>query len=395
MDEFLQSNDAMLKEILGYIITRDRYDKAFLSSITKMYRKNSLWANFVVRWIEAFLQYFIGPKKRQIKYFFFGTKYQEIILSLPQNQICVIGGPKQLLFCLRHRLPFLSYSKIWGEVYHALMVSESSSKLGITSEISRLAQKLHASSRSDAILIIENDSLPAQRSAICAAKLAGMKGSVCIQHGIYQSKSPHYIFDGFFCDKLLLINDHQRHLFESKGVSRHKLRVMGFHSSPYTPKRKISLPVARKVCILGQPWVKYGGEKGTRYREIVSEIIRALRLKNIPVVYKPHPWEDKKGYQFVECRIIKGPLTKSFEKYDVFLSLTSTALLEADAAGRISIQIKDSVFDADDLSVHGNIAVIEATNICEDLFHNIYRCVGVKAVDLAPGIRFVKALCDG
>lgn len=341
-----------------YVERRDDGEPGFRASIASMYEHNARWSNPAIRLVVRAAALVLTPRNGSVKYFFWGTKFKEIILGLPRHEVCVIGGPKQLLFCLRHRIPFLAKMQMWKllalGLQHKDYPEEDLKKL-----IVQTGNKLTKKASLGATLIVDNDSLPMQRAIILSGRLANLK-SVCIQHGIFQSKSPRHIMDGWYADRFLAVNDHQREMLIAKGMRAQKIKVMGFHSSPYRSKRPTADAGQRKVCFLGQPWIKYGHERAERYLKIVERAATALHEAGIEMTYKPHPWERGSDHLNRIINVVDITLNEALEKYDVFISLTSTALIEAQAAGRVAIQIMDEAFDADDLSVHGKITTINS-----------------------------------
>lgn len=384
-----------IEALYEYVERRDDGEPGFLGSIACMYKRNAMWSNKLVRYGVCMFAWVLRPKKCSVKYFFWGTKYAEIILGLPRSQVCVIGGPKQLLFCLKHRVPFFVNMNLWKVLARdigAKRTEKGNRKLAKL--ITDCARKLKNIAIPEAVIVVDNDSLPMQRSLILSARAANFK-TICIQHGIFQNKSPAYVMDGWFADLFLAINENQRNMLIAKGMDSRKIKIMGFHSSPYLPKRPTAPAGQRKVCFLGQPWNKYGHKRFSRYMEIISNTAEILRKAGIEMSFKPHPWERGEDHLKHIANVVDISLSKAIEEYDVFISLTSTALIEAQSAGRVAIQIMDDAFDADDLSVHGNISVVDANaedNFQESLLIALSAPASPPAAIPSAAIRFKSVL---
>ncbi|WP_416137042.1 hypothetical protein ACM26W_11000 [Halomonas sp. HK25] len=339
------------RDIFEYVAKRDAKEKGFRDSIMAMYKRNATWSNVILRAIVNSLALFIRPRKNSIKYFFWGTKFEELILTLPQHEICVVGGPRQVIFCLKNKLYFIPEARLWAPLYEGM---RSGRMVGIDTRLSciitSLGSKIKKCSHKDAVFIVDNDSLPAQRLAIISARKAGVTKSICIQHGIFQSKSPGDIFDGWFSDRFFVINQNQKQLLIDKGMDAGKIEVMGFHSSPYKPARPLSPPGSRKVCLIGQPWGKYGKGREEKYLKILDKVTNILHGKGYQVCFKPHPWERGSDYLKNFSNVVDISMSDALENYDAFISITSTALVEAAVSGRIAVQLVDPEFDADRLS---------------------------------------------
>lgn len=384
-----------IKGLYEYVERRDEGEPRFRDSIASMYEHNAKWSNPAIRLVVRAAALMLTPRNGSVKYFFWGIKFQEIILGLPRHEVCVIGGPKQLLFCLRHRIPFLANMQMWKLL--ALGLQHKACPEGdLKKLIEQSGIKLAKKAGHGASLIVDNDSLPMQRAILLSGRLANLK-SACIQHGIFQSKSPGHIMDGWFADHFLVINDHQREMLIAKGMKAQKINVMGFHSSPYLPKRPAAAAGQRKACFLGQPWVKYGHERAERYLKIVERAGTALHEAGIEMTYKPHPWERGSDHLNRIRNVVDITLNDALELHDAFISLTSTALIEAQAAGRVAIQIMDEAFDADDLSVHGQITTINS-NITDSWPEQLLEALHTPSATITQPqpayIRFKQALED-
>lgn len=358
-----KTNDNHTSLIYSYTETRTKFDPEFKKSLISSYEKYNKWSALPIRLLTIIASITSKPKYGAIKFFFWGTNYKEIILGLPPKEVCIIGGPHQLLFCIRHRINYMPCFSIKEKVWDTFIKSMQHSTNTENDNINKLLQffkiKISYAAHKDAQLYVNNDSLPMQRLLILASKKAGVSKSICIQHGLFQSKSPGEIFDGWFSDIFFAINEQQKTLLIEKGMDREKIKVLGFHSSPYKPTRATNRPGQRTICFLGQPWIKYGLARGQAYMAIVNKLSAIVHKHGNTLHYKPHPAEL--GHEHLKNikHITTKDLNESFDSYDIFISLTSTALFEASQAGRIAIQIYDPIFDADDFSMFENIHSIE------------------------------------
>lgn len=92
--------------------------------------------------------------------------------------------------------------------------------------------------------------------------------------------------------------------------------------------------------------------------------IRKLATKeNFEFIYKPHPWETGLDYLNDIEGCVKCEMNQALENYDVFVSLTSTALLEAVNSGRVAIQIRDENFLCDDFSKFSSVKSLDLQNV--------------------------------
>ncbi len=388
-------SQAEINSLYEYVERRNEDEQGFLLSIVTMYERNARWSNPIISLAVRAFGFLVKPKNDAIKYFFWGTKFKEIILGLPRHQVCVIGGPKQLFFCLKHRIPYLENMRLWGLLAQGL---RDRYKVHIRQTLAKYIEedgrKIGNKAKHGAILIVDNDSMPMQRAMILSGRCVGLR-CVCIQDGVFQSKSPGHIMHGWFADQFLVFNEHQKTTLVAKGMDVKKIRIMGFHSSPYSPRRPTASPGQRRVCFLGQPWAKYGIERANRYMEIVNKTSAILQSAGINMTYKPHPWEFGLSHLSKVKNVVDFSLDKAFESYDVFISLTSTALIEAQAAGRVAIQLRDNQFDADDFSSHGQIVSVDLNlgeHWSEDLLSALDSPASLPGHNYPPARKFAETI---
>lgn len=349
-----------LSIIFEYVYERNSIDSKFLESVVLMYNRNKMWANGAVRFAVNLFAMFVRPSSGKIKYYFWGNKYQDLIFSLPSNEVCVVGGPYQLIFCIKNNCNYIPSMRLWKPLAAQLKNDCQNIKTEkLQNEIKRLEKKLKKYASETFYFIVNNDSLPIQRSAILAARGAGVSRAVCVQHGIFQSKANKCIPDGRFADLFLAINEHQKDLLTKMGIDSNKIYVFGYHSSVYSPIRQLSEKMQRRVCFIGQPWGKYDKQKGIKYLHIVKTVERIIMNSNMVWGFKPHPWETQESYLKTIENVVNISLGEAIEKYDVFVSLTSTALYEACWSGRVAVQIYDELYESDRYSDVSSICSLQ------------------------------------
>lgn len=320
--------------LFGYLEEQKPYSPTMfefvLSNYERRYKKN-LWFSILAKW-------FAFKPSKNVKYIFIGCKYKDIIIGLPRKDVLVVGSGFELFFCLKNRIPF----------FHDLPVLEkvlNSQQNTISYEPSTLWQLIQNKISKSCVIVINNDSLPFERMFCLLAKEAGTR-TVCIQHGVFSKSAPSRLYDGGVADLMLVFDKHQKSMLVDAGISEKKLEVMGFHSDiqRYT---HLAVGFNRRVCILGQPWGNYYPSINKKYLELLDELASILSEQNIEYVFKPHPGEWTANYINNYGEVESASLIRCFKQYDVFISFTSTALIEATLAGRLAIQVFDPIFYAD------------------------------------------------
>lgn len=319
-------------EIFAYPFDRAKIDPDFLTHYLQSFEKaarKSYW-----------FKYF--PHKilyKQADYIFLDTKYIDLIKSLSSPKILVLTG-------LGHRKKVDKYAFFFPHHYfiytlHKVFITDPMLKEKISNDLVDFTVSFLKKINPKA-LILSNDSLFLERFLIFCARKAGIK-SICIQDGIFQSTSNPILFHGKYTDFFYVWSEKQKNMFIRHGYDKLKLVVYG-----YPLKMKVfdkDTYNSNKVCLLGQPWEKYSKTLGIKKKKIFNDIV--LQLATDHIVYKSHPGETEIEYFPDDIKIFHGNLSEAIEKYDYFLSFTSTALIEVSLAKKIAIQLYDQDFNSD------------------------------------------------
>lgn len=356
----------MLKtdDVYTYVEQRTLKDVNFKESIISLYRENAKkvfpFYDFLARHVFIWLK-----PKACAKYFFLGGRFTDLIFSLPKEQVCIIGGPRQLIFCLKHNFKYLPNAEMWGALATGLTTKDDSHLVFMGGKYSGLIQRASAK-KCNPVLIVENDSLPLQRFFCNVATYTGLK-TVCIQHGLFQSKTEPQIIDGWKCDHFIVYDEKQKGIIASLGVDKNKMVIGGFYH-PILPTSTLPLDTqSRKVCFLGQPWFRYGDKYKQKYIQLLDALNAEMKKINCQLGFKPHPWEKDAPYIGQLDNIFNGDMGQAIAEYDVFLSFTSTALLEVSLAGKVAIQIIDDSFESDDFNELGYAYSIKSDDLKKQL----------------------------
>lgn len=295
------------------------------------------------------------------KYLFVGAKYIQLInISAGDGGVVVVGGWKHWLYsvCAQN---YNYFSYYWQLVALSRSWNERSDKfISTTIEIISLQLKKMGTK----VVVVANDSLPLERMWIAAARKS-LIPSVCIQHGIFSAVG-NEINDGKYADVICVYDAWQSQVLMDTGAKR--VSVLGFYEEQ-KPLPKIKRK-KRKVCILGQPWVDYYKDNSSDYIRYVKLLVGFFERNQINWYYKPHPSEmNFKDYVPSSFRKVKHiSLQSALRKFDVFVSLSSTALLEASLAGKVAIQVRDESIFSDNMEKYGYSHSIDIAQIDDVLF---------------------------
>jgi hypothetical protein len=299
-----------------------------------------------------------APRPQEIG--FVGLYFADLIrLTALEKRVAVFdsglsrlaGGPKNSL----------SMQPVWYEsfelhrIYMAYREQKVLDKPAVERVISGFQRRLERLQLKS--LVLWNDVLFIERCMILAARRLGIPSFV-IQHGLYMSdQADPRIIGGNWADYVLTWGDFFTEMFVNAGIApRERVKLLGYpRTFNRLPARLISeTPV---VCVLGQDWERYGTDLELGKRRFTQNLIEASKAVGMLVVYRPHPGESRGWVQkhFPEVNLTPAgeSLADAIGKYDVFVSLTSTALVEAGMHGRIALEVIDSGFVQDDFAQVG------------------------------------------
>ena len=182
-----------------------------------------------------------------------------------------------------------------------------------------------------------------------AAKYVAIK-TISIQHGIYNVDGNYH--DGDHVDLVLVYGTIWKKYY-SRFISTSKIRVAGYPyrivNAPYNSRDKnvifLSQNIENYLNIKGRDELKLEFntideliEYKVRY---VTNISDELDKYGKQLIIKPHPGESTDQFKNLNCPIFKGTMEDCIHKYNKFVSLSSTGLLDASINNKLAIQIRN------------------------------------------------------
>jgi len=284
------------------------------------------------------------------KILFFEDRFRDLIISLKKREssIGIVGGVRAGKLAIKMGI---CYYPIFHWKHSLIKLFEKDPEFS-SIEAQTLIKDFSFFLRKKRIefIVLPNDSLFVERFFIFCAKLEKIV-TICVLHGLPHSKTNPEFRDGQFADYMFLWGESQKELYKELKIKGKipKFKVLGY---PFSVERSVPLN-KRKVCILGQPYENYNSDMGRKKKKIFETIINLLKKSGYDVVYKLHPGEFNKNFIPNNARIYNDDLKSAFRDFEVFISLTSTALFEASLNKRIAIQIYDKVFGGDHFEEKG------------------------------------------
>ena len=341
--------------IFEYISWRDKIHPSFSENILTWMRSSGSRAAALSIVLNSYskLSGFRGNE-----YLFSGIRFPELIKALGPHAACVVGSPMVARLAIPARIPFYITASerltLWKLFQHdPRLISHQAASLFAKVE----ARLKHIRPR---IVIVSNDSLPDERLLLYCAKKLGIP-TLCIQDGIFQEANDWRIWHGHYADHMLVWSERQAAVYIKHGMSAERVHVLGL---PYSPDASIGRPTnPGAVCFLGQPWETVATQLGRLKLDVFSRAASALNKSGMSCVYKPHPAERRTEYLPQDLAVFRGSLEEAFQQFSVFVSLTSTALLEATLHGRLAVQIFHPDFECDSFEKLGYAYTVDSQNI--------------------------------
>lgn len=325
--------------LTGIMESKD-FEEMFLKQHEFLVRKYNQYKFPLFFWDKLFLSlYLIGnaknSKQRGKSILFRNLKYPSIVSDVKkQYHVGLIATGKQDRFFARKNLiGYISFTDLYQDILSYLEKKDAK-------YLYRLLEKVEARLKivKPDYIIMSPDSLPIERAIVLAAKKLGI-ATIAIQHALY---GPSFqMFDCEVADYILVWGKYYKDLYlERKIRNPEDIYILGY---PRPIKKNTNFKKERKtVCYLGQSYEKYNTDLLKIKIESVKAIYKICKDLDLEFVYRPHPGDDVKMLQEKMPDIKFSPsesLEETFEKADIFIAVSSTALIEASMRSKICIQL--------------------------------------------------------
>jgi hypothetical protein len=344
--------------------------------------------------------------KKKVDLLFVGSRFSNLAFGLKGTYKVgmILYESMDILKCLSG---FQSYVPCWDwleritECYHLRNSSQGAQKIKVLiEEIEKCLIVL-----SPRAIILSNDSLFLERVIAYAARNVGIK-IVTLQDGLFMDSSPSHIYHGRYSDFIMLWGEYFKEVYlKNKVCDPSRIIVMGYPFEINATIKK-SLCVSNiVVCMLGQPWESYYSDLWDAKCRHIRMLYTICRKLGFEFIYRPHPFEVKKTlistFPWLNFTSKNESLEDSIYKYDIFLSQSSTALVEAAIRGKYAVQLIDASFlteNYQELGVCYAVAANESdVSACiNDIIYGRSPIISVNkdfiGFDSSPELRFVEAL---
>lgn len=273
-------------------------------------------------------------------------------------------NPHEVALALAHRLPVASLFAATGHVNSAALAASSDEQ---RRRVIRAVELVGRTLRSVApsVIVVPNDSLPLPRAVVLAARLRGTP-IVCIQDGIYMPSDHPDDLHGYESDVVLVWGEFFRGLYNR--ARQPNVRVFGYpHPVPHGSRGATVVGSPKTVCFIGQPFEAYDHSLEAHKLDIVRTVVEAANRAGWDVVYRPHHGESTEARQLVGAFVTMAPrqerLGEALARYDAFVGINSTVLIQAGIHGKSAAQLRHPAFGDDDFEAYGAAASVDAHTI--------------------------------
>jgi hypothetical protein len=178
--------------------------------------------------------------------------------------------------------------------------------------------------------------------------------------------SSFYIYEDFVADYFLAWGQYSKILQWQSGIRKlEDIYILGY---PYLVKTNEALIKNnhRTVCYLGQDYERYIKDLLEVKLQILNKLSETCKKLGLKFIYRCHPGDDRRALLQKLPNIFfvpkKEKIEETFERADIFISFSSTALVEAAMRQKITLQLMDFPIKLDNL---------EKLGACSKSFENL------------------------
>lgn len=347
-----------LEDIFSFEIVRKEandidFINSYVKSIKENYRKYKKYKPII-----SFIDFIQRNLYNEINYdvIFIGDKFSNLIISAKQSfkVIATAAGYRDRLKFLSSRIPYIPINNILNSIIEVYLTDNVRKRDVLLEQIISTVENELKEFKPKCI-VLWNDSLFFERMIIFVANKLKIP-TVTIQHGIFQFTNVK-LNDGYYTDYLFVWGNYFREKYiEKTSINEAKIKVLGYPYKNFNAiegRRSNKINTSRAV-FLGQPFELYNSSLLSIKNSIIENVYNACKENDVNLYYKYHPGEKNYNvnnyFKDVKNLNRKMTLDKVIENFDIFISISSTALVEASMNGKIAIQILDDIILSENFS---------------------------------------------
>jgi len=320
----------------------ENYEEVFLKGIQLSMQKYNKY-KFFVNVVDNIYNYVLSlfrciPKRKNNQIVLFGSiKHSSLIKETSKHYMTkmIVRGRKDRLFAIRHFIEYVSVNNLYPFVYNYFIQRDKKFLYELIEETEKKLKIV----KPDYIILL-GDALPIARAIVLVSKEMGIT-TMEIQHGIYGSHDQ--LSNGRVDDYVLVWGKYFKNLYIEQGIRKpDEVYVLGY---PYSIERNIENYNRKEkiVCYLGQNFEKYNKDLLKIKVDTINRLNKICINLNLGFVYRPHPGDDVKLLKNELPKVKFTPkgekLMEAFKKYEIFISFSSSSLIEAAMRSKICIQL--------------------------------------------------------
>ena len=316
--------------------------------------------------------------------------YKRLDLDL-KNKTHVVISARDILrdFSLIHKLiksftfDIAIYSKIYNQIFNE---ASDENYQNVRNSLIRIKPK---------VLILKSTIDPINRVWAFWAKKLNIK-VICLQHGIFSSKSNPKILERDIVDFYITLGMKQSKMISPiipsyKHINKYE---QGYYSNNFKNKKNIS------ICFIGSDHERYSSAGIKNKEKVLNIYIELINFLNARVdykykyFYKMHPSETRNNNKILP--LVETIKESDFNNVDIFFGVASSLIVKLASFHKCSIQLRSDSLPLDnyeELGYCGSIDIKEIKNngLSSILKKNrVFPCV--KEKDLSQIIRSLKLL---
>ncbi len=327
--------------------------------IMQGYNKYKFALNFYDRFFQKLC--FKNNKKGK-KILFHSMRYSDLILESKKHYPLglMIEGKKDRWFSLKNFTGYLNTSDLYQYVYYYMKEKNIDYLYQLVEKLEEKLEVLRPN-----YVVLWSNGFPIEKAIVLVCKKFGIS-TLLIQHGAFQSSTFSSMgSEKMAVDYLLVWGQYFKDLYVKENIRKpEEIYILGY---PY----KICKPKLKKkkkytVCYLGHPFEKDNKELLNLKLKTLTELNKICEKLNIEFFCRLHPRDNRNLLKSKAPDIRFAPknerLFDTIAKGDIFISFSSTSLIEAAMRGKISLQLMNYPLHRDNL---------EKLGACTRSFQNI------------------------
>ena len=322
----------------GIMGSRDAQD-AFIKDKESLIKRCKKYRLVFVFFDWVFLKlYFFKKSKSKKNILARFSKDSPILLEVSKNYNLglLAEGKQDRFFAIKNLIGYISINNLNEYILSYFKTREIKY---LHELIEKLENKLRVA-KPDYILL-RTDSPPMERAIILAAKRLHIP-TISVQHAMYDLNTP--LFECNVADYILVWGEDFKDMYIEQNVRKPEdVYVLGYPNFIKKSENKREKDDSYTVCYLGQDIEKYNKNLLDVKSKIINDVRRICEKLELKFIYRPHPGESIKLLSEilpgVQLTPKKEKLEEVFDKADIFISFSSTSLIEAAMRSMVALQL--------------------------------------------------------